>query len=270
MISKLQKSLTDIRCSHAARALEEILHQSNANDDSNAEFLVKLLDCEIYHRNQNRLKLQYRRAFLPSDKDLESFDFSFQTSISKRQVNSWLDFIWLDNRENKLLLGPSGVGKTHLAIGLARKALLKGYKVRYFSMDELVDEMILKEAEGTWKDWLKKLLKHDLIILDELGYLPIDHRYTHLFFQFINSCYEYRSIVLTSNKMPNQWGRYFGDESAAMAILDRLMHDAEVIVLNGDSYRLKDKLDTLRQASEKFPDSSFPLRSKELSNSQQG
>lgn len=262
MISELQQGLRNMRCYHASNALEEILQQSKDNDDSYVEFLRKLIERELSDRYQTRIKQHYRKANLPYEKLLDCFDFSYQTSISKRQVNGWLDFSWLDNRENKLLLGPSGVGKTHLAIGIGREALLKGYKVRYFSMSELVEEMIMKEGAGSSKEWVRELLKNDLIILDELGYLPIDHRYTHLFFQFINGCYEYRSVLITSNKIPTQWGSYFGDESVAMAILDRLLHHAEVIVMNGDSYRLKDKIDALNKASEKFPDGAFPLRSK--------
>ena len=128
-------------------------------------------------------------------------------------------------------------------------------------MCDFVEEMIIKAASSSSKGWLKELLRNDLIVLDEIGYLPIDPRYTHLFFQFINECYEYRSVLITSNKMPAQWGSYFGDESVAMAILDRLMHHSEIVIMNGDSYRLKDKLDTLK-ASEKFSDGAFPLRSK--------
>jgi len=118
-----------------------------------------------------------------------------------------------------------------------------------------------KEASSTSKEWLIEVLKNDLIVLDEIGYLPIDPRYTHLFFQFINECYEYRSVLISSNTMPAQWRSYFGDESVAMAILDRLMHHSEIVIMNGDSYRLKDKLETLK-ASEKFCDGAFPLRSK--------
>ncbi|MFA7055923.1 MAG: IS21-like element helper ATPase IstB [Acholeplasmataceae bacterium] len=270
MIGELQQGLRNIRCYHSANALEEILQQSKANDDSYVEFLRKMIEREYEDRYKTRIKRQYRRANLPYDKLLECFDFNYQTSITKRQVNGWLDFDWLDNRENKLLLGPSGVGKTHLAIGLGREALLKGYKVKYFSMCDFVEEMIMKESASSAKEWLKELLKNDLIILDELGYLPIDHRYTHLFFQFINGCYEYRSVLITSNKMPTQWGNYFGDESVAMAILDRLMHHAEVIVMNGDSYRLKDKIEVLNKASEKFSDGAFPLRSKAPSENFKG
>ncbi|MCB5261112.1 MAG: IS21-like element helper ATPase IstB [Candidatus Cloacimonadaceae bacterium] len=262
MISELQQGLRSIRCYHMANALGDILHQSKENDVSYVEFLSKLIDREKEDRNRTRIKQQCRKAKLPCEKLLECFDFNYQTSITKRQVQGWLDFDWIDNRENKLLLGPSGVGKTHLAIGVSHEALQKGYKVKYFSMVEFVEEMIIKEASGLSKEWVKDLLKNDLIVLDELGYLPVDQRYTHLFFNFINACYEYRSVLITSNKMPTQWGSYFGDESVAMAILDRLMHHSEIVILNGDSYRLKDKLAVISKASEKFSDGIFPLRSK--------
>jgi len=256
MISQLQQGLRSLKCYHMANVLEEVVQISKENDLSYLDCLNRLVEYELKNRKLNRIKIQFRRAGLPYEKLLEEFDFKYQTSISKRQVNGWLD-----NRENKLFLGPSGVGKTHLAIGLIREALQKGYKVRYFSMCDFVEEMIIKAASSSSKGWLKELLRNDLIVLDEIGYLPIDPRYTHLFFQFINECYEYRSVLITSNKMPAQWGSYFGDESVAMAILDRLMHHSEIVILNGDSYRLKDKLDTLK-ASEKFSDGAFPLRSK--------
>ena len=261
MISQLQQGLRSLKCYHMANVLEEVVQISKENDLSYLDCLNRLVEYELKNRKLNRIKIQFRRAGLPYEKLLEEFDFKYQTSISKRQVNGWLDFSWIDNRENKLFLGPSGVGKTHLAIGLSREALQKGYKVRYFSMCDFVEEMIIKEASSSSKGWLKELLRNDLIVLDEIGYLPIDPWYTHLFFQFINECYEYRSVLITSNKMPAQWGSYFGDESVAMAILDRLMHHSEIVILNGDSYRLKDKLDTLK-ASEKFSDGAFPLRSK--------
>ena len=148
-------------------------------------------------------------------------------------------------------------------IGLSHEAIYKDYKVRYFSMSEFIDELIVRDANASYKEWLKEVLKNDLIVLDEIGYLPVNPRYTHLFFHFINECYEYRSVVISSNKMPAQWGSYFGNESVAMAILDRLMHHCEIVLLDGDSYRLKDKLDTLK-ASEKLSGSDFPLRFKSL------
>jgi len=262
MINELKQDLRKIRCYHIANSLDELISQCKNNDVSHIECLRKIVDHELSNRYSTRLKKQYRQANLPCEKLLEYFDFNFQTSITKRQVNGWLDFDWLDNRANKLLVGPSGVGKTHLSLALSREALLKGYKVPFFSMIQFVEDMIINEASGNSKEWIKGLLKNDLVVLDELGYLPIDHRYTHLFFHFINEFYEYRSILITSNKSPHQWGNYFGDESVAMAILDRLMHHCEMVVLNGDSYRLKNKVQLLSQASEKVFDGGFPLRSK--------
>jgi len=262
VIDELQQDLRKIRCYHMANAIDDILQHSKDNDLSYIECLRRLVDHELDNRYKVRLKKQYRQSNLPCDKLIECFDFNFQTSITKRQVNGWLDFDWLDNRNNKILIGPSGVGKTHLSIAISREALLKGYKVRFFIMSEFIEEMILNEAENSSKEWIKGLLKNDLIVLDELGYLPMDRRYTHLFFQFINECYEYRSILITSNKTPHQWGSFFGDESVAMAILDRLLHHCEPVLLNGDSYRLKDKLELMGHNVAKVSDGGFPLRSK--------
>jgi DNA replication protein DnaC len=261
MIITLKNDLKTIRCHHTSKSLERILAYSKDNDLSYLEFLRKVVDNEQLCRKEARIKRNSRKAHLPCEKLIESFDFKFQTSITKRQVNCWLDFDWLDNRENKMFIGPSGVGKTHLAIGLCCEALLKGYKVRYYSMCALVEEMIYKDASNSYKEWFKELLKNDLIVLDELGYLPIDNRYTHLFFRLINECYEYRSLLITSNKIPDQWGAYFGDEVVAMAILDRLMHHCEIVVIRGDSYRLKDKLDILGQAGGRFSVGASSLRS---------
>jgi len=262
MISELQQDLRKTRHYHMANSLEEVLQHSKDNDLSYLDFLRRLLDCELDNRRKNRIKRAYRNAKLPGEKLIETFDFNFQTSITKRQVNGWLDFDWLDNRHNKVFIGPSGVGKTHLAIALSREALLKGYKVRFFTMKDFIEQMIVSEASDGCKEWLKELLKNDLIILDELGYLPVDRNYIHLFFQFINECYEYRSILITSNKNPGQWGNFFGDEAIAMAILDRLLHNCEPILLKGDSYRLKDKLNILGNSEAKAFVGVSPLRSK--------
>lgn len=165
MISQLQQGLRSLKCYHMANALEEVVRISKENDVSYLECLNRLVEVELNNRKLNRIRIQIRRAGLPFEKLIEEFDFTYQTSISKRQVNGWLDFSWLDNRENKLLLGPSGVGKTHLAIGLSWEALQKGYKVRYFSMSDFVEEMIIKEASSKYKEWLKEVLRNDLIVL---------------------------------------------------------------------------------------------------------
>ena len=123
-------------------------------------------------------------------------------------------------------------------------AIFKNYKVVFYSLPRLIEDMILAEDQRSFDRWLKTVLKNDLLIIDELGYLPLKPVYANLFFQLVNQCYEYRSLLITSNKLFSEWGAYFGNQTIAAAILDRLLHHAEAVVLNGDSYRLKDKLDS--------------------------
>ena len=156
--------------------LDECISIGKEQDLSNIEFLRRMLDSEIGGRNKHNLNTNMRMATLPCEKNIEQFDFKFQTSISKKQVNEWISFEWIDNRQNLLLLGAPGVGKTHLAIATALEALYRGYKVKFYSMNEFVEEMIIQEINRTSKKWLSQLMQFDLIILDELGYLPVDNK----------------------------------------------------------------------------------------------
>lgn len=243
MLETVKDRLRQIRCYHLASGLEVSLQQAQDKEVSYLTFLDDLLSQELAGRDQHRLKRQLKQAKFPVVKTVDDFDFGFQTTINKKQVNGWLNCDWLEQRQNKILMGPPGVGKTHLAIAVGYAAIFKYYKVVFYSLPRLIEEMILAEDNRSFDRWLKTVLKNDLIIIDELGYLPLKPVYANLFFQVINQCYEYRSLLITSNKLFTEWGAYFGNQTMATAILDRLLHHAEAVVLNGDSYRLKDKRD---------------------------
>ena len=242
MLDNLRETLRSVRCYHSANALEAVLQKAQDNELSYLDFLNALLRQELHNRTQNRLKRRLKQAKFPVLKTIEAFDFSFQTSITKKEVNEWLCCHWIEQRENKILMGPPGVGKTHLAIATGYAAIFKHFRVIFYSATKLIEEMIIAEDEQRFESWLATLLKNDLIIIDEMGYLPLKPVYANLFFQLINQCYEYRSLLITSNKLFNEWGDYFGNQTIATAILDRLLHHAEAVIINGDSYRLKDKI----------------------------
>jgi len=239
MLEKIQEMLRDIRCYHTANEIAPVIEKAKQNDLSYLEFIEEMLKIETQNRMKTRVKRFLRLANFPTTRTLEEFDFRFQTSITKREVSEWLTFSWIDQKANKILMGAPGVGKTHLALGTGHSAVHKGYKVIFFTMQTLMEDMIIAEKGGTFHDFIKKLMKKDLIIIDELGYIPFKPIYANLFFQLVNSCYENVSVMITSNKLFNEWGCLFNDQTIATAILDRLLHHCEPIILNGDSYRLR-------------------------------
>lgn len=230
-----------LRLPAIGKGLATLLAQAEANQFSYLQFAQQLADYESTDRNRRRIELNQRQAGFPALKSLDEFDYRHQTTITKRQVNALLDFGFIDNRENLIFIGPPGVGKTHLAIGIGQKALEAGFKVLFTTAMALVETLELAEIRGELKKKIGTLAKYDVLIIDELGYLPMNKQGRYNLFQLINTLYEYRSIILTTNKEFTAWGDFFNDDNVAVPIVDRVIHHSHIFMLGGESYRLTHK-----------------------------
>jgi DNA replication protein DnaC len=241
-IERLAQQYRALHCHHIATGLPDLLTQAEANDLSYRQLAEQRVDLERQGRERNRHTLNLRNAGFPAIKRLEEFDFRHQTTITKRQVSQLLDFRFLDERANLVFIGPPGVGKTHLAIAIALKAVAAGYQVLFTTALILVETLEIAELKGELKKKMASLLKFDLLVVDELGYLPMNRQGTYHLFQLINGLYEFRSVILTTNKDFTHWGEFLREDNVAVPIVDRLIHHSQVFMLGGESYRLKQKL----------------------------
>lgn len=212
---------------------------------SYSHFLDLLLQEEVASKQSYRFQLLLREASFPYNKTLEGFDFSYQPNLDKKRINELFELDFALKRENVVFLGPPGVGKTHLAIALGIKACQKGIRTYFLTMDMLLKKM--RQEPNQRFPRLRRYYQSPLMIIDELGYLPLNQEDSNLLFQFISHHYERHSLIITSNKGFKDWGEIFGDKVIASAILDRLLHHSHVINIKGSSYRLKDKLEQITE-----------------------
>lgn len=241
LLEQTQSRYRSLRLGATADQLADLLAQADANELSYLDFARQLAEHELSERTRSRIARHLKQAQLPAEKPLETFNYRHQTTITKRQVNALLDFGFIDERQNLVFIGPPGVGKTHLAIGIALKAIEAGYKVLFRTALALVEDLELAEMKGELKKRLSQLAKYDVLVIDELGYLPMTRQARYNLFQLINSLYEYRSIILTTNKDFTNWGEFFHDDAVAVPIIDRVIHHSHIFMLGGESYRLRQK-----------------------------
>jgi DNA replication protein DnaC len=230
-----------LRIGGIADRFNEIVEKSESNSIGYLEFTLELLRAEAAHRQQNDVKRRRKLAGLPRNSDLDGYDHSFENGMSKTRINQLRELNWLDQGYNLMLMGPSGVGKTMLAGGLCADAIGKGYKAYFRTMEELVNVLKLKEVTRSALADYKRLIKADLIIIDDIMLFPMEKNMALALFNFINQVYENTCFIITTNKMATDWAKMLDDEVLATALLDRLLFRCEVINLRGKSYRLKNR-----------------------------
>ena len=241
-LERLGEQLQRLRLFKSKERLEALLQEAVSQELPYADFLERVLSEEVASKTAKHISMRTSLARFPFVKSLDAFDFAYQPSLDKKQIQNLASCHFIEHGENIVILGPPGVGKSHLAVGLGLKAIEHGYRVLFTTAAGMIATLTKALAEGKLEDKLKLYSVPRLLIIDEIGYLPIERQGANLFFQLISRRYERGPMILTSNQSFGAWGEVFGDRVIATAILDRVLHHAITVNIRGNSYRLKDKL----------------------------
>lgn len=246
-IKELQDQAKALSLYNTRENLETIIHQAEQEELSYLTFIEKIFYGEIKYRHDKAQAKRIKEAGFPYAKYLKDFDLSFCKSLSKKQFMQLSELTWIDGIYNLILSGPPGVGKTHLAIALGYRACEEGYKVSYTTMQSLVRCLNTEDIDRRSRTKMNRIRKSNLLVIDEVGYLPINSTEGNLFFQLISELQEQTAIVITTNKGFEEWTEFLGDPALATAILDRLSYRCDRIKISGKSYRLENRKSFLNE-----------------------
>jgi DNA replication protein DnaC len=238
---ELVSLLDRMKMAHLASQLDGVCEQAAKRDLDYKDFLAEALEAEWKGRHLKGVEARLSLARFPWMKTLDQFDFAFQPSIDRKVIRELAGLSFVERAENVILLGPPGVGKTHLAIALGVKAVEAGHRVMFLTVETLLTRLSRARLENRLERQLQQFVYPRVLILDEMGYLPMNREEASLFFRLLTRRYEKASLIITSNKSFVDWGEIFNDQVLATAILDRLLHHATTLNIKGESYRLKEK-----------------------------
>lgn len=247
--ARIKSHATKLGLPHLAASLEQLVKRADVEQLGYLDFLDLIVEEELGIREGRRFRQALRLSKLPHHKTLDEFEFAFQPDLDTRKVRDLASLSFIETKSNVALLGPPGVGKTHLAVALAVSACRAGYSVYFTSLDDMVRQLRAAEELGRLNRKMRAYTRPAILVVDEVGYLPLDRSDANLVFQMISKRYETGPIILTSNKSFSEWGQVFCDDVLATAILDRVLHHCEVLSINGPSYRLKHRLTAIEGGS---------------------
>jgi DNA replication protein DnaC len=242
-LERIRRNLVGLKMARALELLEQTVRQIERGEITALDALDTLLAEELTLRQNRRVKMALMTARITAVKTLAGFDFAFQPSLDRNRILTLAQLDFIDRREAVHLLGPPGTGKSHLAVALGVEAIKAGRSVYFATLAELIASLAKAEREGQLRERIRFLASFALLIVDEIGYLPVSPGGGNLFFQLVNARYEKGAMILTSNRGFAEWGEVFGDPVVATALLDRLLHHAVVIQIEGSSYRLRQHAD---------------------------
>lgn len=238
---KVREYADSLRLTHLRKNADNIIHRAQIDKPSYLDYITGILEEEVKQRQKTDYERRLKMAGLPSNHDLDYYDFNFSNGVSKAELNQLRELVWLEQNFNVIFMGPSGTGKTFMASGLVYQAIKQGYRAYFISMEELVNIIRLKEMTSVALGKYNRLIKSHLVAIDDIMMFPIKKHEAVAFFNLIDNLHQKSSVIITTNKSPKQWAETLEDEVLSTALLDRLLYRCEVIKLSGDSYRMENR-----------------------------